>query len=118
MKKTFDKKQAGWTLIDLIVTIAIVGIMAVIAATKYINLSETGKKSACLTNQFSLEEAQTLFYADNYVKDSNKGTYATQSNQLIPYISGGVIPKCPKGPDYILLTNGKIECPLPEHKQN
>jgi prepilin-type N-terminal cleavage/methylation domain-containing protein len=116
MKQTFDKSQAGWTLIEIIVTIVIFGIMATILTTKYINLIETGKRTACLSNQCSLVQAQSLFYAENYVKESNTGAYATDPNQLVPYVTGGVIPKCPKGPDYILLANGMVTCPLSEHK--
>jgi prepilin-type N-terminal cleavage/methylation domain-containing protein len=109
----FGNGEKGLSLIELILTIVIIGILAAIAAVKYINLSEAGKEAACKTNQVSLETAQTLYYSDHYIQGD--GGYASELDELAPYVSSGTIPVCPKGPSYVVGTSGRITCPLAEH---
>ena len=40
------KKQAGFTLIELVIVIIILGILAVTAAPKFLNLQDDAKKAA------------------------------------------------------------------------
>ena len=40
------KKQAGFTLIELVIVIIILGILAVTAAPKFLNLQDDARKSA------------------------------------------------------------------------
>ena len=51
------KKQAGFTLIELVIVIIILGILAVTAAPKFLNLQDDAKKSAAQGVQAALSSA-------------------------------------------------------------
>ena len=57
------KKQAGFTLIELVIVIIILGIMAVTAAPKFLNLQDDAKKSAAQGVQAAVSSAAQLVYS-------------------------------------------------------
>ena len=65
-------KNAGFTLIELVVVIIILGILAVVAAPKFINLQSDAYKSQLSGALASMKSAVTLFKAKSEV--ANTGT--------------------------------------------
>ncbi|RTR40468.1 prepilin-type N-terminal cleavage/methylation domain-containing protein [Shewanella canadensis] len=57
------KKQNGFTLIELVVVIIILGILAVTAAPKFINLQSDARESTLEGLKASLQGANTLVYS-------------------------------------------------------
>ncbi|QYK05726.1 type II secretion system protein [Shewanella zhangzhouensis] len=57
------KKQQGFTLIELVVVIIILGILAVTAAPKFINLQADARKSTVEGVKAALQGANTLIYS-------------------------------------------------------
>ena len=57
------KKQNGFTLIELVVVIIILGILAVTAAPKFINLQSDARESSLKGLQGALQGANSLVYA-------------------------------------------------------
>lgn len=57
------KKQAGFTLIELVIVIIILGILAVTAAPKFLNLQDDARKSAAQGVQAALQSASALVYS-------------------------------------------------------
>lgn len=77
-------KQNGFTLIELVVVIIILGILAVTAAPKFINLQSDARASTLSGMQGALQGANTLLYSkaaiqgveneENAAQDSNVDT--------------------------------------------
>lgn len=57
------KKQAGFTLIELVIVIIILGILAVTAAPKFLNLQDDARYAAAQGVQGALQSSANLVYS-------------------------------------------------------
>ncbi|GJB29870.1 hypothetical protein KAM366_30670 [Aeromonas caviae] len=57
------KKQSGFTLIELVIVIIILGILAVTAAPKFLNLQDDARYSAAQGVQAALQSSANLVYS-------------------------------------------------------
>ncbi|XEI33314.1 prepilin-type N-terminal cleavage/methylation domain-containing protein [Aeromonas veronii] len=57
------KKQAGFTLIELVIVIIILGILAVTAAPKFLNLQDDARKAAADGVKASLQSSAQMIYS-------------------------------------------------------
>ncbi|MDO6678647.1 type II secretion system protein [Shewanella sp. 4_MG-2023] len=70
------QKQQGFTLIELVVVIIILGILAVTAAPKFINLQGDARASALSGLKAAVQGANTLVYSKAAIAGSEKSTVA------------------------------------------
>lgn len=68
--KRLTKKQNGFTLIELIVVIVILGIIASIAIPKYLDLTTEVKQSVDEVNKKAIEAAVLLYFTQQVVQNS------------------------------------------------
>ncbi|GGQ15135.1 type II secretion system protein [Shewanella litoralis] len=65
------QKQQGFTLIELVVVIIILGILAVTAAPKFINLQSDARVSALSGMKAAIQGANSLVYSKSIIAGSN-----------------------------------------------
>jgi MSHA pilin protein MshA len=67
MRKTNLTNDRGFTLIELVIIIVILGILAAVAIPQYQNMSSEAKEAQCRALLGSLRSGVTIFYANQAV---------------------------------------------------
>lgn len=63
--KERERDQAGFTLVELMVVVLIIGILALVAVASYQALTARAAQSACISNQRTLYSAVNVYRMDH-----------------------------------------------------
>ncbi|BFL82124.1 PilD-dependent protein pddA [Shewanella baltica] len=83
------KKQNGFTLIELVVVIIILGILAVTAAPKFINLQSDARASTVKGLEAAIKGADTLINSKSLIAGNN--TVAASATTLVTVATGKTV---------------------------
>ncbi|MBV2235394.1 MAG: prepilin-type N-terminal cleavage/methylation domain-containing protein [Sterolibacterium sp.] len=83
------QNQQGFTLIELIIVIVILGILAAVAMPKFVDLSGEAEEAALQGVAGSISSAMTINYAANKI-DANKGTTVSDCLHGANVLDGGL----------------------------
>lgn len=89
--------RRGFTLVEMLIVLAIIGILAAIAVPSFSKVTESAKRKACQENIRTIETAAKAYAADH------GGTYPAKldDNDFEPYFDAGSAPTCPFGNAYV-----------------
>ncbi len=107
--------QSGFTLIEVLVVMVMIGLLAVLAVPEFVDLGDSAEAAKCKYNQMVVESAATFTFGENAMA-GNPMFPETLSAAMFRH---GSIPTCPydgKEINYIQ-NSGSASCPniIPEH---
>ncbi len=114
--KMFYRKDEGFTLVELMVVVLIIGILVAIAIPVFNAASDSARQRTCHSNQRVIEGAVQQYLAEDPDNTIPAGD-VDASHVLVPdYIKE--VPYCPSGDGttpYSLDATGTTSCPEGEH---
>ena len=96
-----SRGRRGFTLIEIMIVIAIIGLLAAIAVPNYVRSRQTAQRNACIKNLQQIDGAKERWALET---KQSPGA-ATLDAEVIPYIKAGR-PICPAGGSYTFETLG------------
>ena len=104
-------RRAGFTLVEIMIVVAIIGLLAAIAIPNFVKARNTSQANACINNMRQVDSATQQWALEAGKKDSD----APDSALIAGYIKGSTMPVCPAGGAYTLAgtvgTTPVVTCP-------
>ena len=92
--KTNKTRNAGFTLVEIMIVVAIIGLLAAIAIPNYVKARATSQTNACINNLRQIDGSIMQYALENKCVST---TAVTMAN-LTPYMKSA--PSCPAGGTY------------------
>jgi len=108
-RTTKASRSAAFTLVEIMIVVAIIGLLAAMAIANFMNARSTSQANACINNMHQIDGAVTEWALEKGKKTGDPGPNLI--TDLTPYIklnSSGSLPSCPAGGIYIMGTVGAI----------
>ena len=96
MKKNISRK-AGFTLVEIMIVVAIIGLLAAIAIPNFVKARTTSQQNACINNLRLIDSSKQQWALEQRQQSSN----TPLGSDLQPYLgrgSAGELPACPVDP--------------------
>ena len=94
-----SKSRGAFTLVEIMIVIAIIGLLAAVAVPNFLKARTTAQKNSCLANLRLVDSTVQQWALE--MKMSSTGIYTLSDAGLMGYFKGSVLPGCPGGGGYI-----------------
>ena len=94
-----NTKKAGFTLVEIMIVVAIIGLLAAIAIPNFVKARTTSQANACINNLRQMDGAAQTYALENKLTSSSAYTLSA----IKPYVkldSAGNLPGCPANGTY------------------
>ena len=97
--KITSSKKSGFTLVEIMIVVAIIGLLAAIAIPNFVRARTSSQANACINNLRQMDGAVQQYALEN--KLASTATYALGNlNAYIKLDSTGNLPACPAAGTY------------------
>ena len=109
MLKMLKNNEKGFSLVELMVVVVIIGVLVAIAIPVYNITTDKAETGACHANQRMIEGA-----ASQHAMNEGKSIDEVKIEDLDVYFNDGTLPKCPSDGTYNIV-DGKVSCDAEGH---
>ena len=92
-------KKSGFTLVEIMIVVAIIGLLAAIAIPSFMKSRESSQQKACINNLRQIDAAKDQWATETGQSTGAAVNTAALTNSVNEYIKGGT-PTCPAGGTY------------------
>ena len=105
--KIRNNRTAGFTLVEIMIVVAIIGLLAAIAIPNFVRARTTSQMNACINNLRQIDGGKQQWALENKKADTDTPTSA----EVAVYIKNNAYPSCPSGGTYTIgLVNTDPTC--------
>ena len=96
--KINTSRKSGFTLVEIMIVVAIIGLLAAIAIPNFVKARTTAQKNACINNLRQIDGAKEQWALE--MKVSAGAATTGKEGEIEKYIKGEATPKCPASGTY------------------
>jgi prepilin-type N-terminal cleavage/methylation domain-containing protein len=113
--KVRTSKKSGFTLVEIMIVVAIIGLLAAIAIPNFVKARTTSQQNACINNLRQMDGAIQQYALENKLA-AGSGVSLTAIQPYIKLTSANALPACPAGGSYNVTTvDANPTCNIPNH---
>ncbi|MEI6914152.1 MAG: prepilin-type N-terminal cleavage/methylation domain-containing protein [Armatimonadota bacterium] len=107
------KSRKGFTLIEIMIVVLIIGILLAIAVPNFIQARDSSRIKSCVANLKQIDSAKQQYAMDNKLAGT---ATVTEANIVGTYIKGTALAECPAGGTYAInAVDTNPTCTITDH---
>src|SRR5450756_1102608 len=92
--------QRGFTLVEIMIVVAIIGLLAAIAIPNFVKARATSQANACINNLRQIDAAVSQMAIEHGLSTGSGYSFPGDITPYLKLTSAGIMPECPAGGIY------------------